>query len=109
MQMNSTAMSILNAGLWMLIVFLAFSMQVMPFLLVLTLINISFGVSSEIALYLIPTALFAMLIGACVFASSRARNRLPAPLPVYRTDNTSDGLKGLVTCMLPHSRRYRMR
>ncbi len=109
MHMNSTAMSILNAGLWMLIVFLAFFMQVMPFLLVLTLINISFGVSSEVALVLIPAVLFAMLIGACIFASGRARNKLPAPLPVYRTNDTPDAWKGLVTCMLPHSRRYRMR
>ena len=109
MHMNSTTVNILNAGLWILIVFLAFSMQVMPFLLVLTLINISFGVSSEVALILIPVVLFGMLIGACVYASGRARNKLPAPLPVYRTDSAPEDLKGLVTCMLPHSRRYRMR
>ena len=109
MHMNSTTVNILNAGLWILIVFLAFSMQVMPFLLVLTLINISFGVSSEVALILIPVGLFGMLIGACVYASGRARNKLPAPLPVYHTDSAPEGLKGLVTCMLPHSRRYRMR
>jgi hypothetical protein len=107
--MNSTVMSILNAGLWMLIVFFAFFMQVMPFLLVLTLICISFGVSSEVALVLIPIVLFAMLIGGCIYASKRVRNKLPAPLPVYRTDKTPDGLRGLVTCMLPHARRYRMR
>lgn len=107
--MNSAAMNFLNAGLWILIVFLAFFMQVMPFLLVLTLINISFGVSSEIALILIPAVLFAMLVGACIYASSRKRNRLPAPLPVYRTDNEPDHWKGLATCMLPHSRKIRMR
>ena len=81
----------------MLIVFLAVFMPVMPSLLVLTLINISFGVSSEVALALIPVVLFAMLIGACIYASGRARNRLPSPLPVYRTDYTRDGLKGLAT------------
>jgi hypothetical protein len=107
--MNSSAMSILNAGLWMLIVFLAFFMQVMPFLFVLTLINISFGVSSDVALVLIPIVCFAMLIGGCLYASGRARNKLPAPLSDYSTGNTADGLEGLVTCMLPHSRRYRMR
>ena len=41
---------------------LAFFMQVMPFLLVLTLVNISFGVSSSVALFLIPTVLFGMLL-----------------------------------------------
>ncbi|MGB0553988.1 MAG: hypothetical protein ACPGQV_15705 [Alphaproteobacteria bacterium] len=106
--MNSTTVNLLNAGLWILIVFLAFFMQVMPFLLVLTLINISFGVSSEVALILIPVVLFGMLVGGCVYASGRARNKLPAPLPVYRTDSVPEGLKGLATCMLPHSRRYRM-
>jgi hypothetical protein len=48
-------------------------------------------------LALIPVVLFAMLIGACIYASGRARNRLPSPLPVYRTDYTRDGLKGLAT------------
>lgn len=107
--MQSTTMAILNAILWMVIVCLAFFMQVMPFLLVLTLVNISFGVSSGVALVLIPAVLFGMLVAACVYASTRTRRKLPAPLPVYRTDETPGYLKGLTTSMLPHARRYRMR
>ncbi len=107
--MNSTVMNILNMGLWVTIVLLAFFLQVMPFLLVLTLINISFGVSSEVALILIPAVLFAMLVAACTYASSRSRNKLPAPLPVYRTVNRLDPLKGLATSMMPHTLRFRMR
>ena len=85
--MKITIMGLLTTALWIVIVLLAFFMQVMPFLLVLTLINISFGVSSSIALFaLIPTVLFGMLITACVYASARTRKKLPAPLPVYRTD-----------------------
>ena len=108
-RMSLTVMNFLNVGLWVTIVLLAFFMQVMPFLLVLTLINISFGVSSEVALILIPAVLFSMLVAACIYASSRSRNKLPAPLPVYRTGDGPDPLKGLATCMMPHTRRFRMR
>ena len=107
--MNSIVMNILNLGLWVTIVLLAFILQVMPFLLVLTLINISFGLSSEVALILIPAVLFAMLVAACIYASSRSRNKLPGPLPVYRTDHRPDPLRGLATCMMPHTLRFRMR
>ena len=105
--MNITIMGLLTMALWIVIVLLAFFMQVMPFLLVLTLINISFGVSSSVALFLIPTVLFGMLITACVYASARTRKKLPAPLPVYRTDQEPNPWKGLATCMQPHSRRFR--
>ena len=105
--LSKPMMTLLNAGLWVTIVLLAFCMQVMPFLLVLTLVNISFGVSSAVALILIPVVLFGMLIIACVYASGRTRRKMPAPLPVYRTDSPPDSLRGLATCMLPHSRRYR--
>lgn len=105
--MNITIMGLLTTAIWIGIVLLAFFMQVMPFLLVLTLINISFGVSSSVALFLIPTVLFGMLITACVYASARTRKKLPAPLPVYRTDQGPNPWKGLATCMQPHSRRFR--
>lgn len=105
--MNITIMGLLTTAIWIGVVLLAFFMQVMPFLLVLTLINISFGVSSSVALFLIPTVLFGMLITACVYASARTRNKLPAPLPVYRTDQGPNPWKGLATCMQPHSRRFR--
>ena len=103
--------TLLNSLLWFVIGLLAFSMQVMPFLLVLTLISISFGISSGVALIIIPLVLFAMLVIACCYVSRRARKGLPAPSAVYRnkTDDPPDHWKGLVTCMLPHSRAYRMR
>lgn len=106
--MNPTVMSLLNAALWMVIVTLAFGLQVLPFLLVLLLLSISFGLSSAVALVLIPAVLFAMLVAACWYASVRVRRRLPAPLPVYRLDDAPDHERGLATCMLPHLRRYRM-
>jgi hypothetical protein len=107
--MNATTLSLLNAGLWIVIVILAFVMQVMPFLLVLTLVNISFGVSSSVALVLIPVVLFGMLTVACVYASRRTRGKLPAPLPVYRMDEGPKPLAGISAAMLPYSRHLRMR
>ena len=105
--MNFTISGLINLVVLLVIVFLAFFMQVMPFLLVLTLINISFGISSSLALFVIPIVLFAMLIAACVYAAARSRNKLPAPLPVYRTDHETQPWKGLDAVMELHSRRYR--
>ena len=105
--MNFTISGLINLVVLLVIVFLAFFMQVMPFLLVLTLINISFGISSSLALFVIPIVLFAMLIAACVYAAARSRNKLPAPLPVYRTDHETQPWKGLDGVMELHSRRYR--
>ena len=106
--MNLTIGGLINLVVLVVIVLLAFLMQVMPFLLVLTLINISFGVSSEVALVLIPAVLFAIFISVCFYVSVRTRKRLPGPLPVYRTDERPDPWKGLVTCLLPHSLKYRI-
>lgn len=106
--MKLTVISFLNVGIWLTIVLLAFFMQVMPFLLVLTLINISFGVSSEVALVIIPTFLFGILLAACIYASARNRKRKPAPLPLYRTKEKPDPWKGLATCILPYSRTHTM-
>ena len=106
--MNLTIGGLINLVVLVVIVLLAFLMQVMPFLLVLTLINISFGVSSSLALFVIPIALFAMLIAACVYAAARTREKLPAPLPVYRADHYEPKpWKGLEAVMELHSRRYR--
>tara|TARA_B100000676_G_scaffold293780_1_gene330944 strand:- start:2758 stop:3075 length:318 start_codon:yes stop_codon:yes gene_type:complete len=105
--MNLTIGCLVNMLVLVVIVLLAFLMQVMPFLLVLTLINISFGISSSLALIVIPAVLFAMLITACIYAGVRARNKLPMPLPVYRTDHEVDQWKGFETAMDLHSRRYR--
>ena len=106
--MNPTMMNVLNAGLWIVIVMLAFVLQVLPFLLVLLLLSISFGLSSAVSLVMIPTVLFGMLVAACWYASVRVRRRLPAPLPVYRMDDAPDPERGVAACMLPHLRRYRM-
>ena len=105
--MNFTISGLINLVVLLVIVFLAFFMQVMPFLLVLTLINISFGISSSLALFVIPIVLFAMLIAACVYAAARSLNKLPAPLPVYRTDHETQSWKGLEAVMELHSRRFR--
>ena len=105
--MNFTISGLINLVVLLVIVFLAFFMQVMPFLLVLTLINISFGISSSLALFVIPIVLFAMLIAACVYAAARSRNKLPAPLPVYRTDHETQPWKGLEAVMELHYRRFR--
>lgn len=100
-------MNVLHVGLWIIIVLFAFFMQVMPFFLVLILINLSFGISSEIALVVMPAVLFTMLILACVYASIRSKRRVSNPISVYR-NNGPDLLRGLATCMLPHSRRFRL-
>ena len=105
--MNFTISGLINLVVLLVIVFLAFFMQVMPFLLVLTLIIISFGISSSLALFVIPIVLFAMLIAACVYAAARSRNKLPAPLPGYRTDHETQPWKGLEAVMELLSRRYR--
>ena len=71
----------LRVGLWILIILFAFFMQVVPFLLVLTMFNLAVGVSSGVALILIPAAAFAMLSVACWVATKRMRNVLPEPRP----------------------------
>lgn len=105
--MNPTTMALLNAGLWIVIVMLAFMLQVLPFLLVLVLLSISFGISSTVALVMIPAVLFAMLFGACWYASVRIRQRLPAPLPVYRSDPSRPEDSPLMDSLARY-RRYRM-
>jgi hypothetical protein len=107
--MNPTLMAVLNIGLWMTIVLLAFFMQVMPFLLVLVLLSLSFGISSATALILIPTVLFGMLVLACWYASVRTRRRLPKPLPVYRTvqPKSPDHFRGAAMCLAPFLPRNR--
>jgi hypothetical protein len=71
----------LQIGLWILILIFAFFMQVVPFLLVLTMFNLAVGVTSGAALIVIPVAAFCMLSVACWIATRRTRNLLPEPLP----------------------------
>lgn len=67
--------------LWVAILVIAFFMQVVPFLLVLTMLNLAIGITSGAALVLVPVAAFAMLSFACWIATRRTRNMLPEPLP----------------------------
>lgn len=67
--------------LWIAILVIAFFMQVVPFLLVLTMLNLAVGITSGTALILVPAAAFAMLSFACWIATRRTRNMLPEPLP----------------------------
>ena len=77
----SAASAALQAGLWVVILLFAFFMQVVPFLLVLTMLNLAIGISSGTALIVIPASAFAMLSVACWIATRRTRNLLPEPLP----------------------------
>ncbi|MPY75371.1 MAG: hypothetical protein GEU87_14045 [Alphaproteobacteria bacterium] len=72
---------LLQVGLWIIILVFAFFMQVIPFLLVLTMFNLAVGISSGVALILIPAVAFGMLSLACWVATRRTRNILPDPLP----------------------------
>jgi hypothetical protein len=47
--------------------------------------NLAVGISSGVALILIPVAAFGMLSFACWIATRRARNILPDPLPPQQT------------------------
>ncbi|MGY8958730.1 MAG: hypothetical protein ACKVKG_04215 [Alphaproteobacteria bacterium] len=92
--------------LWAGVFLLAFVMQVVPFLLILTMINLAFGVSSTTTLIILPVALFGMI---CLSALAVERNRkknwmkhLPPPLPEKSTFVT---MKEARANMVPHLRR----
>lgn len=72
---------VVQVVLWVAILVIAFFMQVVPFLLVLTMLNLAIGITSGMALFLVPAAAFAMLSFACWIATRRTRNMLPEPLP----------------------------
>lgn len=81
----------LQIGLWLTIVIVAFVMQVVPLLLVLTMFNLAVGITSGAALVIIPVAAFCMLSFACWIATRRAKSLLPAQQkprggPVYVAD-----------------------
>jgi hypothetical protein len=83
-QVNRISTAI-QVGLWIAILVVAFFMQAVPFFLVLTMFNLAVGISSGVALILIPVAAFGMLSFACWIATRRARNILPDPLPPQQT------------------------
>lgn len=82
---SKTIILLAEIALWVVVVTIAFVMQVLPFLLVLTLFNLAVGISSTTALVVIPIAVFGMLFMACWIASRRARNwaRRYMPPEVY--------------------------
>jgi hypothetical protein len=71
---------VLHAGLWLTVLVIAFFMQVIPFLLVLTMLNLAVGITSGAALIIIPAVAFGMLSFACWIATRRTKNLLPPPL-----------------------------
>lgn len=73
---------IFYAAVWMAIVVLAFFMQAIPLLLIITMINMSLGVTSPVALIALPAALFGTVVLVCMRASRRRRSRRPAPVRV---------------------------
>ena len=100
----------LQIGLWLTILIIAFFMQVVPFLLVLTMFNLAIGITSGAALVIIPVAAFGMLSFACWIATRRARNRLPAQRqsrggPVYMAEYNGRGNgPGTATTLSIHQR-----
>jgi hypothetical protein len=73
--------AVLQISLWVVILVFAFFMQVVPFLLVLTMLNLAVGITSGTAFIVIPVAAFGMFSVACWIATRRTRNMLPDPLP----------------------------
>ncbi len=105
---------LLHAGLWITILVVAFFMQAVPFLLVLTMLNLAFGITSGVALILIPAAAFGMLSFACWIATQRSKNMLPPPLrheQVYISptgkQNGDMSANRVHACLLPHFKKWR--
>lgn len=103
-----------------MIVLFAFVMQVLPFLLVITMLNLAVGIKSGTALVVIPVAAFGMFFFACWIATRYTRKRhgeaeamehakrqiYIAPYP------TRDGpmrARSAHASMVPHLQRFRSR
>lgn len=71
--LTRTVPKLLQLGLWIAILAIAFFMQVVPFLLVLTMFNLAVGITSGVALILIPAVAFGMLFLACWIATRQTR------------------------------------
>lgn len=87
--MNQRAFSILQIAFWAAVVLFAFAMQVIPFLLILTMINIAFGVSSTAMLLIIPTALFGMIISTCLIVERHRKRNWMKYVPAQTNDRSS--------------------
>jgi len=115
-----TVPKLLRMGFWMAILAIAFFMQVVPFLLILTMLNLAIGVTSGVALILIPVVAFGMFFFACWIATRQTRNlsgeaqaREHAKRQIYvapypRRDGPMQ-LRNMHTCLLPHLQRFRSR
>ncbi|GEM_PF-2603272 len=71
---------VLYAGIWMMIILMAFVMQVIPLLLIITMINMSLGVTSPVALIALPAALFGAIVLVCMKAERRRKAWRPVPV-----------------------------
>lgn len=107
--------AVLQVSLWVVILLFAFFMQVIPFLLVLTMLNLAVGVTSGTALILIPVAAFTMFSVACWIATKRIRTRLPDPLPQpgyvapYHVANDKGAALTTYQKLIPILQRWRWR
>ncbi len=107
MNFRRLTLSDLTHGLiWTAVFLLAFFMQVLPFLLILTLINIAFGVSSTVVLVVIPIALFGMICLAGVAVErNRKKNWMKHLPPPQAPRSTFVTMKEARANMVPHLRR----
>ncbi len=80
--MQNRFSSIVHAALWVLVIILAFVMQVFPLLLILTMLNMAIGISSNAVLIAIPAAILGTLVLAFIFAARRRREWRPSPVRV---------------------------
>jgi hypothetical protein len=108
------ASAILQVTLWVTILLFAFFMQVVPFLLVLTMLNLAVGISSGVTLILVPIVAFGMLSVACWIATKRTRNLLPdpAPQPTYIAPYANADRNSALTThqkLIPLLQRWRWR
>ena len=81
--MNSRTVKILHAAMWIGVIAVAFMFQVVPLLLVLTLLGMAFGLTSPVALVALPLARFGAVVLLCVRAEKKRGDRRPMP---FRSD-----------------------
>jgi hypothetical protein len=108
----------LQAGLWILILGIAFFMQVVPVLMILTMVGLAFGATSGVALVLVPVVAFGMLSVACWIATQRTKNWAAKHMEhmdrqIYISPYPKDGhvkdSRGVHHGLIPHLKRLRWR
>jgi hypothetical protein len=68
---------VLYAAMWVGIVLLAFFMQVIPLLLLITMVGMAFGVTAPAALIALPITLFGTVVIFCVRAERKKKTVRP--------------------------------